>query len=56
MFDIDEKITHGLGPVVPSDSLLHLERVYVQLRYLLLLDVYQKGNAELLGVGNVLGV
>ena len=48
MFKIDEEVPHNFGPVIPAYSLVHLERVNVQLGYFMLQGVDEEGDSELL--------
>lgn len=50
MFEVDEEVSHGLGPAVPADAFVHLEGVDEELGDLELVRVYQKGNTKLLRV------
>ena len=56
MFEVDEEVSHGLGPAVPADALVHLEGVDKVLGDLELLSVYQKGNTKLLRIRYILGL
>jgi hypothetical protein len=50
MLEIYQKVTHGLRPIVPSDALVHLERVDKHLSNFALVNVYQKRSTELFSV------
>lgn len=56
MLEIYQKVTHGLRPIVPSDALVHLERVDKHLSNFALVNVYQKRSTELFSVGDVFSI
>ena len=54
MLEIDQKVTHGFGPSIPSNSLVHFIWVYMQFSYFSLSSTNKERDSKLLGVLNTL--
>jgi hypothetical protein len=50
MLEINQQIPHSLGPVTPSQPLLDLQRIDIQVGYLALCYINNKGQLVLLRI------